>query len=120
MISNPIYKYLAILAVIAGVLTAAYVKGYSDADRRSEIAGLRNELEVQRLLAENERNARAVDEINAVAAQARLDILERKAKDLYSYADTLEDGDAVCLDGTDTERLRDLWDHPPVVPGAPD
>jgi hypothetical protein len=118
MFINPVYKWLAVSALVVALVGTIYVKGRSDASLRSEIARLETDLMTAKVVIEAERRARAIDEINAVAAQARLDILERKAKDLYQYADALEDGDAVCLDGNDTDRLRDLWGNPAVIPSA--
>lgn len=100
---NPIYKALAGLAVILLVTGGAYIKGRSDAYDSAHVAQLEQSLKT-------EREARAVDAINASAAKAYLGTLEVRIKDLNDYAASLEDGRSVCLSGNDTDRLRNLWD----------
>ncbi|TPI67593.1 hypothetical protein FJ420_01925 [Mesorhizobium sp. B3-1-3] len=57
----------------------------------------------------NEQDARQQDAILATEAAKRQVALTTKIDELNQYVDTLQDRDSVCLSGTDTERLRDLW-----------
>lgn len=110
MFINPIYKWLAWLLAILAVVGVIYGKGRLDSHYSNKIDKLQSELATAKEAIETERNARAVDAINAAASRQRLDALESKSKDLEAYVDQLEDANAVCLSGADTERLRGLWE----------
>jgi hypothetical protein len=96
---------LAVLALV-GVI---YGKGRLDAKHAAETALLKGNLKVAELNLKNEKDARQGDAILATEAAKRQAALTHKIDELDAYVDTLQDRDSVCLSGTDTERLRDLW-----------
>jgi hypothetical protein len=96
---------LAVLALV-GVI---YGKGRLDQKHAAETALLKGNLKVAELNLKNEKDARLSDAILATEAAKRQVALTTKIDELNQYVDTLQDRDSVCLSGTDTERLRDLW-----------
>lgn len=86
-----------------------YGKGRLDAKHASEMALLQGNLRIAEMNLKNEQDARQQDAILATEAAKRQVALNTKIDELNQYVDTLQDRDSVCLSGTDTERLRDLW-----------
>lgn len=86
-----------------------YGKGRLDAKHAAETALLKGNLKVAEMNLKNEQDARTQDAILATEAANRRAALTNKIDELNQYVDTLQDRDSVCLSGTDTERLRDLW-----------
>lgn len=86
-----------------------YGKGRLDSKHAAEMALLQGNLRVAEMNLKNEQDARQQDAILATEAAKHRAALTNKIDELNQYVDTLQDRDSVCLSGTDTERLRDLW-----------
>lgn len=62
----------------------------------------------------NKKSADALaDNANkAIQDTKSINDLKTRITTLDAYIDSLEDRDRECFDGTDTDRLRDLWNNP--------
>ncbi|MER8591839.1 hypothetical protein NKH33_09585 [Mesorhizobium sp. M1182] len=104
-----VYGWLAGLAALLILIGVIYGKGRIDANHKQELAQLTETLELTKSTLATEKVARQNDTILATEAAKRQNVLKLKIGNLNDYVETLEVTGAVCLDGTDTERLRDLW-----------
>lgn len=96
---------VAILATLTFV-GVAYMKGKSAAEETARVEQLEAENKSLRTIIEDQRNAIQADNKVAEENEKRIVELEAKTKELLS---SVENADALCLDGPDTERLRDVW-----------
>jgi hypothetical protein len=96
--------------IVLGLIFGGYLKGYSDADRSSEVTKLNSYIATVETMLKTEREARLADAKAAAAQAAKLNALTTKTTDLQEYANALEDAGRECLAGADADRLRNLWD----------
>ncbi|MER8406996.1 hypothetical protein NKH16_20070 [Mesorhizobium sp. M1307] len=104
-----VYGWIAGIVLILLIVGGIYGKATIDANHRNELAQLTETLELTKSTLATEKVARQNDTILATEAAKRQNVLKLKIGNLNDYVETLEVTGAVCLDGTDTERLRDLW-----------
>ncbi|KQR67871.1 hypothetical protein [Rhizobium sp. Leaf341] len=97
-------KIVAVLAVILTVW-AIYAKGVSDTKSAQAVEDLR----VEKALRETEKAAYVADAERADAAYNRLRALNSKVEGLNDYVRINPTSGNQCLDGADTDQLRDLW-----------
>lgn len=105
-----LYIYGAIALLLLAGIGTIYAKGRMDAAHKAEVEELKGSLKHAIETADRERKARLADAILATENAKRKAALETKIGELDAYVESLEDRDRVCLDGRDTERLRDLWE----------
>ncbi|MER8422481.1 hypothetical protein [Mesorhizobium sp. M0244] len=104
-----IYAWIAGAVLLLLIVGGIYAKGRIDSNHAQELAQLTETLELTKSTLATEKVARQADTILATEAAKRQNALKLKIGNLNDYVETLEVTGAVCLDGTDTERLRDLW-----------
>ena len=104
-----IYAWIAGAVLLLLIVGGIYAKGRIDSNHKAEVAQLTETLELTKSTLATEKIARQGDTILATEAAKRQNALKLKIGNLNDYVETLEVTGAVCLDGTDTERLRDLW-----------
>lgn len=97
-------KLVAILAVLAAIY-AVYAKGVSDTEAAQAVKDLKA-LESQQV---TEQSAYAADAEKANAAINRLRALNVQIEGLNEYLKTSPTSGGKCLDGADTDQLRNLW-----------
>ncbi|WP_208179803.1 hypothetical protein J4T85_007850 [Sinorhizobium medicae] len=86
-----------------------YGKGRLDAKHAAEVDKLNSYIATVETLIATEREAREADAALASAQAVRLRELSAKSDAIQEYADALEDARRECLNGADSDRLRDLW-----------
>ena len=80
--------------------------------KEAEVALLTSNLATKTAFEALQKEAFTEDQIEASKAFLRLTMLKQKVDSLEDYIATLEGGSNVCLDRTDTDRVRDLLTAP--------
>jgi len=104
-----VYKWIATCIALLAIVGIIYGKGRLDSKHASELAIVQAQLVQAETLRLAEQSARAADAKAAIQDNLFLTDLNTKIDGLNSYAEALPDADRECLDGPDTERLRQLW-----------
>lgn len=109
MITPGIRKFLLWGAVVLLVFGSVSWTINKLASKGAELLELERQLAESRRILQMEHSARVADAVKAKEASQRIAALEQENSDLDEYLLDLKSAGDVCLNGSDSDRLRKLW-----------